>query len=121
MENLSLKDLMQMLNTTDIEADLKELDRAAQEEIKEKFNGDENAYLKAHFSMLDITMQLDIMPDEIRSILLENINETDPRRKILTDNMNSPHLEDRFKYPGGYNAFVEDVNNGWFGDVIIQE
>lgn len=84
--------------------------------IKEQFGGDKIAYAKANFSFKDITLEWGLSFDEIRKILYAHLPENSDRRKILINNENSSDLKTRIAYPGGFDTFVKDVNNGWYGN-----
>ena len=86
--------------------------------IKEQYNGDEEAYFEATFDMTAIMLEFDIDLDTIRNALLNGLPEDDPRRNELINYINSNNIKDRFTYPGGYNAFMQDYENGIYKNII---
>ena len=84
--------------------------------LNEQFNGDETAYAKATFCFTDITLAWGFSFDEIRKILLDHLPENSTRRNELLANEQSNDFKTRISYPGGFDAFVKDVQSGWFGN-----
>ena len=112
----------------EIEAECKRLHEIRMEEekeeqkiIDEQYNGDEDAYFHDHFNMLDISFETGFTVDEIKNLLIKNMPDDEPRKKILLDNMNSLDFEERLTYPGTATDFVNDIKAGYFENYIKLE
>lgn len=89
----------------------KEIDRI----IKEDYNEDEDQYYKDTFNMLGAMLLTGLGIDEIRKILLDKLPLNSDRRKILIESMDKSTMKERMIYPGGYNSYLEDLYNGYYG------
>lgn len=89
--------------------------------IATKYDGDEDAYFKDTFNMASASLLLDMSIEEIRINLIEKLDNGSHRKEFLLSIMNNGNMEQRLCYPGGYNAFVEDVNNKYYGDITIED
>lgn len=99
--------------------------------IQEKYDGDEDRYYKeevcprliestkqciAAFNMITAAHYLSMGPSEIDECLRKYLPASSERLKVLDDNIKCRKQKD-FVYPGGYAAFVDDAQNGCFGEV----
>lgn len=82
--------------------------------IAEKYNGDEDAYCKDTFDMINASLWTGLGFDTIWKILREKLPADSPRIKMLDEAEKSKDFDTHNMYPGGYPAFVEDVKNGYF-------
>ena len=80
-------------------------------EIKDK---DISEYNDTSFNLLTITLHFGLSIDDTRAILLEKLQDDDPRKDEIWKNMKSDNMKQRLIYPGGYKAFVNDVKNNYF-------
>jgi hypothetical protein len=83
--------------------------------VETEYHGDRTAYDKATFSMIDACLLLGKSSDEIRQILFHKLPDNSPRVKIMRDQMDETDFDKRIAYPGGYEAYEQDVRNGFFG------
>jgi hypothetical protein len=97
-------------------ARLHETEKEQQRIIDEDCNGDEDAYLKATFNLSSASLLLELTMDDVRSILYKKLPDDSPRRQVIIDGLNGNDIKTRLIYPGGYNAFVEDVKNGYYSE-----
>ena len=108
--------------TSDIIDDINKREKIIKEinEIKEKYGDERITKIVAAegFDMTAIMLEFDIDLDTIRNALLNGLPEDDPRRNELINYINSNNIKDRFTYPGGYDAFMQDYENGIYKNII---
>lgn len=105
----------------DFSEKLKETSNEIDQVINNEYNGDSLAYHKDTFNMIGAMLLTGLNIDEIRIILLKNLSEDGDRRKILLSSMESLDKKERYSYPGGYNSYLEDLYNGYYGEYTNDE
>lgn len=76
--------------------------------LVQDMKSDSSSTTDSTFNMLSVTLTTGIPVDAIKLTLLEKLPPDSPRRAEL---MNP---DNQMEYPGGYNAYLEDVKNGYF-------
>lgn len=98
-----------------LEAMRKDIHKMNQQIIQtEKEITDEEMRESNEFNLSTITLYFGLSIDDVRAILLEKLPENDSRRNEIWANMQADNMSQRLAYPGGYDAFVTDVNNHYF-------
>lgn len=103
-------------------ARIKESKEGREQVIKDKYNGNyplasfnNEAYYKDTFNMIGAMSLTGLDISEIRMILLELLPEGSSRRNLLIKSMTSTDKKEKYSYPGGYNSYLKDLDNGYFG------